>query len=193
MTDLTTTDPAEMARLLRLPAEERPAWLNNFLGDMTIPPISDTSTNPLLDVCMANNTPTNCTLRFPLDEVLAVAEHANTAPRHTLNVEETEARPRLWWCKDDGTYLRSNGRYPADNNDSRPPVVFATGWGKGTDPTSILGGGDFHESIELTTPLPGDGSTLLDNLRTAAADGATHFHLTIADDGDHQTLTYTTK
>lgn len=145
---------------------------------------------------MANDTPRKCLLRFPLDRVLAAAEHAYAAPAHHLGPGETDTAPRLWWCKDDGTYLRSNGRYPVQTRDEDGrlfPVVFAEGWGPGTDPTAAFGGDDICESIELTTPLPGDGRTLLDDLRTAAAEGATHFDLTIADDGDFQTLTCTAR
>lgn len=48
-------EPAQqIRRLLTPPADQRPDWLNKFLGDMTIPPISDTSTNPLRDVIIGN-------------------------------------------------------------------------------------------------------------------------------------------
>ncbi|MFE0538307.1 hypothetical protein ACFW20_30235 [Streptomyces nigra] len=95
---------------------------------MTIPPISETSTNPLLDVVMANTArgEKNCTLVFPLDRVLAAAEHAAAADKHKLGYGETEAAPRLWWVKDDGTYLMSNGQDPTgtrDDNGRLPHVV----------------------------------------------------------------------
>ncbi|MFH8582230.1 DUF3085 domain-containing protein [Streptomyces zaomyceticus] len=177
--------------------EQRPAWLNKFLGTMTIPPIPATSTNPLLDVVMANTArgEKNAKLVFPLAKVLAAAEHAAAAPEHKLGYGETEATPRLWWVKDDGTYLMSNGQDPTDTRDEDgrlPHVVHADGWGPGTDARSILGGDDFRESIDLTTPLD-DGTTLLDLLRTATAEGATRFLLQAAFNDHYMTLTYITE
>ncbi|MFE5189874.1 hypothetical protein [Streptomyces sp. NPDC056628] len=138
---------------LALPAEQRPAWLNTFLGTMTIPPISETSTNPLLDVVMVNTAQgeKNCTLVFPLDRVLAAAEHAAAAAdKHKLGYAETEAAtPCLWWVKDEGTYLKSNGQDPTDTRDADgrlPTVVHADGWGPGTDPSTALGSEDLHET-----------------------------------------------
>ncbi|MFD0427408.1 DUF3085 domain-containing protein [Streptomyces zhihengii] len=93
--------------------------------------------------------------RLPLDKVLATAEHAASADQHKLGYEEKEAAPRLWWVKDDGTYLMSNGKDPVGtrDEDGHPPhMVHATGWGPGTDARSILGGDDFRESLNLTTP-----------------------------------------
>ncbi|WP_327309778.1 hypothetical protein OG730_41585 (plasmid) [Streptomyces sp. NBC_01298] len=51
------------------------------------------------------------------------------APAHHLGPGETDTAPRLWWCKDDGTYLRSNGRYPVQTRDEDGrlfPVVSPT-------------------------------------------------------------------
>ncbi|MGW3390513.1 DUF3085 domain-containing protein [Streptomyces cinereoruber] len=189
--------PEQARQLLALPAEQRPAWLNEFLGTMTIPPIPETSTNPLLDVVMANTAhgKKNCTLVFPLSKVLASAEHALAAPKHALGYGETEAAPRLWWVKDEGTYLMSNGQDPTDTRDEDgrlPHVVHADGWGPGTDARSILGGDDFRESIDLTTPLD-DGTTLLDLLRTATTEGATRFLLQATFTDHYMTLTYITE
>ncbi|MGW6144401.1 DUF3085 domain-containing protein [Streptomyces sp. NPDC055140] len=194
----TTTTPDETRRLLTLPPDQRPDWLNQVLGAMTIPPISDTSTNPLLDVVMANTAhgEKNCTLVFPLDRVLAAAEHAATADKHKLGYEEAEAAPRLWWVKDNGTYLMSNGQDPTDTRDDNgrlPTVVHADGWGPGTDARSILGGDDFRESLDLTTPVTEDGTTLLAILRDAAADGATRFLLKAAFNDHYMTLAYITE
>ncbi|MGW3361222.1 DUF3085 domain-containing protein [Streptomyces bungoensis] len=194
----TTTDCDDVRRLLALPADQRPDWLNQFLGDMTIPTIPADSTNPLLDIAMANTAhgEKNATLVFPLDQVLAAAEHAATATRHNLRHGETDPAPRLWWIKNDGTYLVSNAHTPADtlDKDGRPStVVYADGWGPGTDPRSILGGDDFRESIDLTRPLDGSTRTLLDILRAAAADGATRFTMNAVFDDHHMTLTYTTE
>ncbi|MFJ5951415.1 DUF3085 domain-containing protein [Streptomyces noursei] len=136
------------------------------------------------------------TLTFPLAQVLAAAEHAAAAPHHSLGYGETEALPRLWWVKDDGTYLMSNGKNPDDTRteDGRAPhVVHAKGWGPGTDARSILGGDDFRQSIDLTTPVFDDGTTLLGMLREAAADGATRFLMQAAFDDEYMTLTYITE
>ncbi|MER6433762.1 DUF3085 domain-containing protein [Streptomyces sp900105245] len=181
---------------LQLPAEQRPAWLNQFLHGMTITPIPATSTNPLLEVVMANTAhgEKNCTLVFPLHRVLAAAEHAAAAPAHKLGYGESEATPRLWWVKDDGTYLMSNGQTPTDTLDETGThnyVVHAEGWGPGTDARSILGGDDFRESLDLTRPLDADGLTLLGMLR-AAAEGATHFHLKATFSDYYMNLTYIT-
>ncbi|MFF7953645.1 DUF3085 domain-containing protein [Streptomyces griseorubiginosus] len=189
---------AETRRLLALPADQRPDWLNEFLGDMTIPPIPDTSTNPLLDIVMANTAhgQKNATLTFPLDKVLAAAEHATAAPEHKLGYGETEAAPRLWWVKSDGTYLMSNGVHPDDTTDADgrlTHVVYADGWGPGTDARSILGGDDFRQSIHLTHPLDEDGTTLLDMLRQAATDGATRFLMEATFDDTNMELTYITE
>ncbi|MFH0245906.1 DUF3085 domain-containing protein [Streptomyces sp. HK10] len=191
-------DPAKTRRLLALPADQRPDWLNEFLGNMTVPPIPDTSTNPLLDVVTANTAygQKNATLVFPLTKVLAAAEHAAAADKHKLGYAETKAAPRLWWVKDDGTYLMSNGQDPTDTRDDNgrlPHVVHADGWGPGTDARSVLGGDDFRESIDLTTPVSEDGTTLLGMLRKAAAEGATRFLLKAAFDDTYMELTYITK
>jgi hypothetical protein len=196
-TPAASNDTAELRRLLTLPADQRPDWLNTYLGDMTIPPIPDTSTNPLLDVVMANTAygEKNCTLAFPLDKVLAAAEHAAAADKHKPSYGETEAAPCLWWVKDDGTYLMSNGQDPNDTRDHNgrlPHVVHADGWGPGTDARSILGGDDFRESIDLTTPIFEDGTTLLGMLREAAAAGATRFQLKATFDDTYMDLTYIT-
>ncbi|MFE0778402.1 DUF3085 domain-containing protein [Streptomyces sp. NPDC058861] len=193
-TNLTNTSPAEMIRLLNLPADQRPAWLNDYLGDMTIPAIPATSTTPLLNVVMANTAhgTKKCTLDFPLDKVLATAEHAAASDQHHPRYGESEAAPSLWWVKDDGTYLMSNGKDPIDTRDENgrlSHVVHATGWGPGTDARSVLGGDDFRETLDLTTPLD-DGGTLLDMLRAAAAGGRTRFQLKATFDDHHMDLTY---
>ncbi|MEU5196069.1 hypothetical protein AB0G86_18765 [Streptomyces scabiei] len=194
----TMGDCVETRRLLALPADQRPDWLNEFLDGMTIPPIPDTSTNPLLDVVMANTAlgEKNATLVFPLANILATAEHAATAPEHKLGYGETEAAPRLWWVKGDGTFLMSNGIHPDDTRDADgrlTHVVYAHGWGPGTDARSILGGDGFRQSINLITPLDEDGTTLLGILRRAAAAGATRFLLKATFDDTNMSLTYITE
>ncbi|KNE81432.1 hypothetical protein ADZ36_16610 [Streptomyces fradiae] len=150
-----------------------------------------------MDVVMANTARgmRKCTLVFPLDKVLAAAEHAAAADTHKLGYGETEPRPRLWWVKDDGTYLMSNGQDPTDTRDDNgrlPHVVYADGWGPGTDARSVLGGDDFRESIDLTTP-DDDGLTLLGRLRAAAAQGATRFLLKAAFNEKYMHLSYITE
>ncbi|MBM9624424.1 hypothetical protein [Streptomyces zhihengii] len=158
---------------------------------MTIPPISHTSTDPLLDVVTANtaHNQKKATLVFPLAKVLAAAD------QHKLGYAETEATPRLWWVKDDGTHLMNNGQDPTDTPDDTylPTVVHVDGWGPGTDARSILGGDDFRESIDLTTPIFEDGTTLLGMLRQAATDGATRFLLKATFDDTHMHQTYITE
>ncbi|MER7195878.1 DUF3085 domain-containing protein [Streptomyces flaveolus] len=134
-----------------------------------------------------------CLLVFPLDLVLSAAEHANTATGHKLGYGEATPAPRLWWVKDQGTYLMSNGKTPADTRDESgrlPRVVYADGWGPGTDARSLLGGDDFRESLDLTTPLFEDGTTLLGMLREATATGATRFLLKAVFNDEYMDLTY---
>lgn len=137
----------------------------------------------------------NCTLTFPLDQVLAAAEHAITATQHALGPGDTDARPRLWWLKGDGTCLMSNGIDNApnarDDNGHRRRVAFADNWGPGTDPSPLLGGDDLQESLDLTDPLA-DGPTLIDILRTAP-DGATRFLLHVTYDDEGMLLEMTTE
>ncbi|MFE0437251.1 DUF3085 domain-containing protein [Streptomyces nigra] len=138
----------------------------------------------------------NCTLVFPLDRVLAAAECAAAADTHKLGYGETGAAPRLWWVKDDGTYLMSNGQDPTgtrDDNGRLPHVVHADGWGPGTDARSVLGGDDFRESLDLATPVFEDGTTLLGMLREANTQDATRFVLKATFDDTSMELTYITE
>ncbi|WP_143642433.1 DUF3085 domain-containing protein, partial [Streptomyces viridochromogenes] len=138
----------------------------------------------------------NCTLVFPLDRVLAAAEHAAAADTHKLGYGETEAARCLWWVKDDGTYLMSNGQDPTgtrDDNGRLPHVVHADGWGPGTDARSVLAGDDFRESLDLATPVFEDGTTLLGMLREASTQGATRFVLKATFDDTSMELTYITE
>ncbi|WP_440581215.1 DUF3085 domain-containing protein [Streptomyces sp. PT19] len=147
------------------------------------------------DETVANTTygQKNATLVFPLAKVLAAAEHAATADKHKLGSGETEAAPRLWWVKDDGTFLMSNGQDPTDTRADNGRLVHADGWGPGTNARTILGGDDFRQSIDLTTPVFEDGTTLLGMLRAAAAEGATRFLLKATFDNTYMDLTYITE
>lgn len=134
------------------------------------------------------------TLVFPLHKVCYAAEHAIAAPRHALGPGDTNARPRLWWIKGDGTFLMSNGITNTPNTHDEKGhwrhIVYADNWGPGTDPSTLLGSDDHHETLDLTRPH-GDGPPLLAMLRTAAADGATRFllHVTHNDEGTQLTTT----
>ncbi|MFF3959676.1 hypothetical protein ACFYY1_41880 [Streptomyces sp. NPDC001890] len=137
----------------------------------------------------------DCTLTFPLDQVLNAAEHAITATEHALGPGDTDARPRLWWIKGDGTYLMSNGidntPNARDENGHWRHICFADTWGPGTDPSTVLGGDDLHETLDLTQPRD-DGQPLIHLLRTAP-DHATRFLLHITHDDEGMALAMTTK
>ncbi|MFD8900536.1 hypothetical protein [Streptomyces ardesiacus] len=88
----------------------------------------------------------------------------------------------------------SNGQDPTDTRDEDgrlPHVVCADGWGPGTGPSTILGGDDLHETLDLTHPVD-DGPTLIELLRDAP-DHATRFLLHIAHDDEGMALTMTTE
>lgn len=183
-------DPGQPCLPHCLPAEH-PAPADETPNTTTTP----TDIASLLDDVM-NNTAhgvKKCLLVFPLDQALAAAEHATTATDHKLGYGETTSAPRLWWVKDQGTYLMSNGKTPADTRDASgrlPHVVYADGWGPDTDARSILGGDDFRESLDLTTPLLEDGTTLLGMLREATATGGTRFLLKAVFNDEYMDLTY---
>lgn len=118
-------------------------------------------------------------LRFPVREVLDLAERTAAATHHRPLHDQTAVRPALWWVKDDGTYLMSNAAI-TDTDDIT--VVYAEQWGPGTDPASIVGGDDFAEPLELLEPGWGErGQTLLDFLRTALDEGYGYLLLTVTD------------
>ncbi|MFJ3575926.1 hypothetical protein [Streptomyces rubiginosohelvolus] len=164
--------------------EECQALLREVLGDNYQPPAHQ-----------------DCTLTFPLDQVRAAAEHAINATEHAPGPGETDTRPQLWWIKGDGTFLMSNGTdrpNTRDSNGHRQHIVFAETWGPGTDPSTILGGDDLHETLDLTHPdtdthtgTDGDGPALIELLRDAP-DHATRFLLHITHDDDGMALTMTT-
>ncbi|MER5888043.1 DUF3085 domain-containing protein [Streptomyces sp. NPDC001941] len=135
-----------------------------------------------------------CTLTFPLAPVLAAAEHAAAADHHAPNSPTSKATPSLWWVNDDGTYLISNGINPTRTPGDNPPTPFAhaDGWGPGTDASPLLGGDDFCESLDLTTPDLHNGHSLLTLLRHAHTHGATRFHLNATFDDMRMQLTFRT-
>ncbi|MFI1701421.1 hypothetical protein ACH419_36450 [Streptomyces bobili] len=152
----------------------------------------------LRDVLGANYQPParqDCTLTFPLTKVRSIAELTITARKHALGPGDTDTAPRLWWIKGDGTFLMSNGIGNTPNTRDADGhwrhIVYADHWGPDTDPSTVLGGDDLHETLYLTQPLP-DGQTLIDMLRTAP-DHATRFLLHVTHDDDGMQLTMTTK
>lgn len=137
----------------------------------------------------------NCTLVFPLEKVRSIAELAVAAREHAIGPGDPDARPRLWWIKGDGIFLMSNGSdnipNTRDADGNWHHIVYAHGWGPGSDPSTVLGSEDIHETLDLTEPFP-DGQTLIDMLRTAP-DDATRFLLHITHDDEGMTLTMTTR
>ncbi|MER6433764.1 hypothetical protein ABT272_39560 [Streptomyces sp900105245] len=69
-----------------------------------------------------------------------------------------------------------------------PHIVYADGWGPGTQPSTLLGN-DHHETLDLTHST--DGPPLITVLRTAHTNGATRclLHLTHTATALHLTLT----
>lgn len=117
-------------------------------------------------------------LRFDLREVSRLLAHAKSAPEsHTLYGEVTGAG--LWWIKDDGTYIMSNGKPNFRGSDERNVVVYAEGYESGCDWDDLrdaCGGDDFCEFL-------GDDVCEM----VARCDGA-EGHLVIIPDGDTMTI-----
>ncbi|GIF02006.1 DUF3085 domain-containing protein [Paractinoplanes rishiriensis] len=122
-------------------------------------------------------------LRFPLRDVLILAEHAIAAPDHRptyINtVDGTTPGPALWFVGDEGLYLMSNGRpgQPHPAGGDRLYVVYADGYHTSMSKHAIadkIGGDDFVEALPLLVPTPG-GTTLHAQLTEAAADGGDLF------------------
>ncbi|GAA0475531.1 hypothetical protein Aca07nite_84420 [Actinoplanes capillaceus] len=118
-------------------------------------------------------------LRFPLRDVLALAEHAIAAPEHgpTYNehFEGTTPTPSLWFVGDEGLYLMSNGLpgLPDPTNADRQRVVYADGYRTPMSKhalNTVIGGDDFVEALPLLVAQPGR-TTLHTQLTEAAADG----------------------
>jgi hypothetical protein len=97
-------------------------------------------------------------LRFPLRDVLAVAEHAiaalNHKPTYANTVDGTVPASALWLVGDDGIYLMSNGlpEQPHPDGGDRLLVVFADGYTTAMskhDVTEEIGGDDFCDAMPL--------------------------------------------
>jgi hypothetical protein len=116
--------------------------------------------------------------RFPLRDVLALAEHAIAAPDHgpTYNqhAEGTVPTPSLWFVGDQGLYLMSNGLpgLPDPDDADRQRVVYADGFDTPLSKHAIYReiGDDFVEALPLLDASPGR-PTLHTQLTEAAADG----------------------
>lgn len=131
-------------------------------------------------------------LYFSLKDALALAEHAVAARAHCPSWSQAEnsqpAGPSLIWAKDQGTYLATNG-LPTMRHDAHDPdsdvVVYAEGWGCDSDAELSLipgiGGDDFEEHIDLTSPFA-SFPTLLDALRATGRAGFEWLVITAHDD-----------
>jgi hypothetical protein len=118
-------------------------------------------------------------LRFPLRDVLAVADHALAAPHHKLSFLDSENGttpvPALWFVGDDGLYLMSNGLpgQPHPDGGDRLLVVYADGFDTAMskhDVADEIGGDDFCEPLPLLAPQA-DGHTLHAQLTDGVAAG----------------------
>lgn len=82
-------------------------------------------------------------LAFDLKAMKAQVAHARASVDHRTYFGEATG-PALWWVKDDGTYLMSNGSVV-----TRPEVVYAEGLSNKDDCydtlIDICGGDDFAE------------------------------------------------
>ncbi|MGN2638909.1 hypothetical protein ACTD5D_22650 [Nocardia takedensis] len=130
-------------------------------------------------------------LRFPLSEVLIIAEHAMAASHHSRSLFEPASappEPSLIWAKNEGTYLYSNG-LPRQSLDTDTPLhVYARGHGPGTENlgSTALGAVDFAEYIALTD-RDVDGETLIHQIREfAGLDGLDGWMIITAAPGTYQ-------
>ena len=123
-------------------------------------------------------------LQFPLPEILPLAEHAAAAPNHRTSSFSDATGACLIWVKDNGTYFMSNGLPHLPGKDIHHHVVHAKSWGPGTENElrdTPVGGDDFAEYFQLTEPLSSDATTtLLEQLRAAAADGMRWLELEVS-------------
>ncbi|MFD3458245.1 DUF3085 domain-containing protein [Nocardia fluminea] len=103
-------------------------------------------------------------LRFPLNQVSTIAEHAMAATEHSWPTWDDDkpnpVPPSLVWAKDQGTYLLSNGvpRLLADpaKPEGSSQVVYALGYDSYFNFTdTAVGGDDFAEYISLTDEQEG--------------------------------------
>lgn len=85
-------------------------------------------------------------LKFDIQQVADHLRHSKSSDTHrSVYGDESTAVAGLWWVKDEGTYIMSNG-----TSETRPPVTYAKGLGKDADRDlveSVCGGDDFVEFI----------------------------------------------
>jgi len=85
-------------------------------------------------------------LQFNIQQVADHLRHSKSSDPHRATYgDESTAVAGLWWVKDSGTYIMSNG-----TSETRPPVVYAKGLGEDADRDlveSVCGGDDFVEFI----------------------------------------------
>ena len=85
-------------------------------------------------------------LKFDIQQVADHLRHSKESKTHRAAYgDESTAVAGLWWVKDSGTYIMSNG-----TSETRPPVVYAKGLGEDADRDlveSVCGGDDFVEFI----------------------------------------------
>ncbi|MFD9067553.1 hypothetical protein ACFVZ3_39235 [Kitasatospora purpeofusca] len=125
-------------------------------------------------------------LRFPLADILPLAEHAAAAPKHRTSPYSGATGACLVWVKNDGTYIMSNGLPHLPGKDTHHHVVHADGWGPGTENDlgeTPVGGHDFAEHLPLNDPLSSDpADTMLEQIRAAVADGLCWLELEVSED-----------
>lgn len=81
-------------------------------------------------------------LTFDIEGVRKLAEHALAAPKHGRGYGDTgPAKPGLYFVKDEGIYLMSNGEPALPGARGLNFVVFA----KGFDPAVVLDRGELHD------------------------------------------------
>jgi hypothetical protein len=85
-------------------------------------------------------------LKFDIQQVAEHLRHAQASDTHrSVYGDDSTAVAGLWWVKDSGTYIMSNG-----TSETRPPVVYAKGLGEDADRDlvdAVCGGDDFVEFI----------------------------------------------
>jgi len=87
-------------------------------------------------------------ITFDLQQVAEQIRHAMSCTEWKQTYGQTDERAGLWWVKDSGTYLMSNGI----NGAPRPDVAYADGLGPDAEwdlVQQVCGGDDFAEYIGI--------------------------------------------
>jgi hypothetical protein len=114
-------------------------------------------------------------LRFPLAEVLVLAEHAVAAADHASPVGDEPDGPALLLVADDSVYVMSNGHRQLPPTEGQPAssrvrAVFAEGYSAGTPWRDRLLGTGSEDDLLVGLPLL-KPHALIDQLRDAAERG----------------------